>query len=504
VFPNITKLDHKGTPGEQVLAFIQRHGLVRSAQTLLVGVSGGADSVCLLHLLAKLKEELGVELHVAHLNHMLRNGESQDDAEYVSKLSDRLGLRSTIEQRDVSDYQRKHHLSLEEAAREVRYQFFAQVASSVGTNQVAVGHTADDQVETILMHLVRGGGTHGLRGIQPLTSWKSAQGIQLTVARPLLEVSRREAETYCQEYRLNPRQDSSNLLTTCFRNRIRHELIPQLQEYNPNIKQGLLRTGQALAEVHSFLEEQLPPVWGKVISERNGTLVLRAGEISRLHPALQRHLLREALRHLLGDLKDIEWRHIESMRKALTLAPGKRVCLPRGLTLSVEYGECVIGTDSASLPSLVLKESELKLPGETQLPGWSVEATFFDQPQRATALCKDATGNSLASASAPIAHLDASAAGNKLMVRGRRPGDRFQPLGMGQPKKIQDFMVDAHIPRACRDQVPLVCSPEQILWVVGWRIADRAKVTEDTRRVLRLEFKEVNSCQRREQYETAS
>ena len=192
------------------------------------------------------------------------------------------------------------------------------------------------------------------------------------------------------------------------------------------------------------------------------------------------------------------------MRRALTLAPGKRICLPRGLTLSAEYGECVVGVDSADPPSLGLEGMELNVPGQTRLPGWSVEAAFFDQPQRVAELFEGATGNSPELVPVPVAHLDADAAGNKLVVRRRRPGDRFQPLGMGQPKKVQDFMVDAHIPRARRDHVPLVCSPEQILWVVGWRIDDRAKVTEDTRHVLRLEFKRVNSYQRREQYETAN
>lgn len=330
---------------DRVFGFIRRNGLVSGEKLLIVGVSGGPDSVCLLHLLVSLKERLGIRLHIAHLDHMLRGMESEADARYVSELAKRLGIGITLEQRDVKSYQREHCLSLEEAAREVRYQFFAKVASSMGTDRIALGHTADDQAETILMRLVRGSGVYGLQGIQPLTQWESLADTRLMVVRPLLQVNREEIEAYCQQHDLQPRRDSSNLSSSYFRNRIRNELMPLLQNYNPRINEALLRTADSLAIDFSFLEQQVFQIWDKVVSEEGEALVLNANELIRLHPALQRYLLREAVRRLLGNLKDIGWKHIESMVAALSMRAGKRLNLPRGLSFYIEREEFRITKD---------------------------------------------------------------------------------------------------------------------------------------------------------------
>jgi len=415
---------------------------------------------------------------------MLRGVESQADAEYVSQLAHRLGVDATVEQREVKSYQAKHRLSLEEAAREVRYQFLAEVAKSVGAKRIAVGHTADDQAETVLMHLLRGSGTYGLQGMSPLTIWELRADTKLVIIRPLLEINRSEIEVYCQQNALAPREDSSNLSHAYLRNRIRHELLPLLQSYNPNINEVLLHTADSLAVDFSFLELQLSQIWDNVVTEEGGGLVLNTKEINRLHPALQRYLFRQVLRRLLGNLKDIEWKHIEKMRKALSLPAGRRVSLPKGLTLYVEYGKCFITANAATLlpPFPPLEgEYQLKVPGETALPGWRVIATILPAGKQEPA--QDAPlPLSL------IAYLDFEATGNQLTVRRRKPGDRFHPLGVGQLKKLQDFMVDAKISQAWRDYLPLVCSPQHILWVVGWRIDERVKVTSATKQLLRLQF----------------
>ena len=463
-------LNIKSLP-KRVLGFIQRHNLILSGETLLLGVSGGPDSACLLHLLVKLKERLDVKLHIAHLNHGLRGAESEADARYVAELSNRFGLPVTIEKRDVKGFQREHRLSLEEAAREVRYHFFAELAGALGAKKVALGHTSDDQVETILMHLIRGSGTLGLGGMQPLTPWKS-----LIIVRPLLEVSREETEAYCQEHNLSPRRDSSNLSLSYLRNRIRHELIPLLQIYNPKIKQALLHTATILAKDSSFLKEQTSQIWYRAITKEDGRITLDTKEFASLHPALQRTLVREAISQLLGDLKDIEWKHIESIISALTLPASKRLSLPRGLSLSTQYSKCVISSPSTQSPFPILEgECQLKVPGETLLPGWQVKAIILESAPSF-------------SSEAFKAYFDFDKVGEEIIVRNRRRGDRFQPLGMGEPKKLQDFMVDAKIPREIRDYIPLVCSPQHILWVVGWRIDDRVKVTENTKKILCLGF----------------
>ena len=468
---------------QRVLRFIQKEELIpgkagEKGRKMLVGVSGGPDSVCLLHILDQLRETLGVSLHVAHLNHMLRGVDSDADARYVAEFSGTLGIPATVEKRDVEAYRKEHRLSLEEAAREVRYGFFSQVAESVGAGHIALGHTQDDQVETILMHLVRGTGLAGLRGMGPVTSLRPPGGGVLVVVRPLLEVARRETEEYCRAYDLNPRSDFSNYSLDYTRNRFRYELIPLLQSYNKNVGAALMRTAHAAADELSYLEEGVSLVWERVVREQPNGLLLDSEALLSLHPALQRHLLRRVLGEVLADLTDIQSIHIEKMMEALSKPAGKRLSLPRGLVFHVGYNTCLVtkgAVDTCPFPPLE-GEYKLNVPGDTAFPGWRVKAGIIRPGGKAEGLG---------------ACLDLDEAGSDLVVRGRRAGDRFQPLGMGEAKKLQDFMVDAKVPRSWRDRVPLVCSSEGIIWVVGWRIAEPVRVTDSTKQVLRLEFKRL-------------
>jgi len=480
---------------QRVLHFIQEHQLVSGQHKLLVAVSGGADSVCLLHILVKLQDALDIKLHVAHLNHQLRGIEAEADAQYVSNLAHQLGIPATIQQRDVKAYQAQHHLSLEEAAREVRYTFLAQVARSIGTSQVAVGHTVDDHIETILLHLIRGTGTRGLRGLQPSTVWQSATNKDsLTILRPLLQVGRWETADYCQSQDLMPRIDASNLSLSPLRNRIRHQLLPLLQSYNPRVAEALLRTARIATDDLAFLDREVIRIWDEVVQKEGGTTILDKERFSHLPPPLKRNLLRAAIEKLLGNLRDIETRHIEEIMAALTKPAGKRLNLPGGLIFSVEYDKYLLGSDPAALSPFPSLEAEfsLKIPGETRLPGWCIEATIISREQMA----EKGKGIGLIN-NGFTAYFDLDRTGNKLVVRCRQPGDKFQPLGMSQTKKLGEFMIDAKIPCAWRQQVPIVCSPEHILWVIGWRIDDRVKVTESTEQILCLKFERSQSGGRR-------
>ena len=468
---------------QRVYRFIQKEGLApdqtgEKGRKVLVGVSGGPDSVCLLHILDQLKESLGVRLHVAHLNHMLRGVESDADASYVKELSDALGISATFGKRDVEDYHREHNLSLEAAAREVRYDFFSRVAESIGAGCIALGHTQDDQVETILMNLVRGTGIMGLKGMGPIRRLRSPGGGILMVVRPLIEVSRRETEEYCRLYKLNPRSDFSNFSLEYTRNRIRHELVPLLRQYNRNIGATLMRTARAATDELSFIEKQVCREWDRVVRVQPNGLLIDNEALLSLHPALQRHLLRQVLGQILGDLTDIESVHIEKMMEALSKPAGKRLSLPRELVFHVGYQTCLVTRGSVDICPLPVLEGEnrLNVPGETELPGWLVRASITQPVEKAGGF---------------VACLDLDSAGSDLVVRGRKAGDRFQPLGMGETKRLQDFMVDAKIPGLWRDCVPLVCSPEGILWVVGWRIAESVKVANGTKKVLRLKFEMI-------------
>jgi len=470
----------------RVLDFVRRYNLSPQQGRLVVAVSGGPDSVCLLHLLNQLKAELGILLHATHLNHMLRGHDSDADAVYVVELCVNLGVPVTVERRDVSAYQEEQHCSLEEAARHVRYTFLHEVAVSQGADRVAVAHTADDQAETILLHLVRGSGLRGLRGMQPLSFWKTGSGEKLTVVRPLLEVRHAETEAYCQTHQLSPCYDTSNMSPVFLRNRLRQELLPLLEKYNPSINEALLRTGHLLDDDYSFIEELAGPLWAEVASREQANLVLNSAKLISLHPSLQRYLLRRALEEFLGTLKDIEAVHIEQMRTALTSRRrvGKSISLPGGLMLAIDYRKATLSYDPEALCPLPVLEGlhAVKLSGDTVLPGWLIKARELPG--------KDAP---LEQTSRWQACFDLDKLSAALAVRGRRRGDRFQPLGLAQPQKLQDFMVNAKISRIWRDRVPLVVSGEDIIWVAGWRIAEPVKVTPQTKRVLCLEFEQAKS-----------
>lgn len=493
---------------QRVLSFIGENGLVSGQHCLLVAVSGGADSVCLLHILIKLRRELGIRLHIAHLNHQLRGAEAEADARYVANLAYRLDIPATIEQRDVKAYQAQQHLSSEEAAREVRYTFLAQLANSIGVSRAAVGHTATDHIETILMHLIRGTGTRGLRGLQPSSRWQSS-GNSLTIIRPLLPLSRQETADYCRNHQLIPRVDASNLSLSPLRNRIRHQLLPLLESYNPRVAEALDRTARIAVDDLAFFDQEIDRLWGKIVQKQGNTITLDKIGFLELPTALKRYLLRRVIEDLSGNLKDIETRHIEEIIDALTKPAGKRLSLPGGLIFTIEYQRYLMGPEPAALSPFPILGAEfsLKLPGETALPGWHIEATIISpsvikgKPEGALALSetisplpidkgKGIKGVGLINKQF-TAYFDRDKTGDRLLVRPRRPGDRFQPLGMSQPKKLGEFMIDAKIPAAWRQRIPLVCSPQHILWVVGWRIDQRVKVSDTTKQVLCLKFERV-------------
>jgi tRNA(Ile)-lysidine synthase len=339
----------------KVIDFIRRHSLVSPGETVVVGVSGGADSVCLLHVLAKWQKESGLKLHVAHLNHQLRGAESEADAEYVSGLARSLGIPVTIGRQDVAAYRRTRSISVEEAARELRHAFLAGVAGDVGAGRIALGHTRDDQVETILMHILRGTGTGGLCGLaacSPLALRVRTQSAiaspdlsgrsNLLVIRPLLDITREETTGYCREQRLDPRIDSSNLSLSFFRNRLRLELLPLLRQYNPAVDRALLRLADIAGEDSAFIEGQAALLWDEVIRQEDDAVHVDRKGAARLPVALQRQLLRAAVAKLAGDTRDIEAGHIEAARGLLRKPVGKRVSLPHGLVCRGEYDELVI------------------------------------------------------------------------------------------------------------------------------------------------------------------
>ncbi len=480
----------------RALDLIREHDLPGGQKRCLVAVSGGQDSVCLLHILSNLREALNVDIHIAHLDHGLRGAESDADARYVARLGKKLGIPATIEKRDVKSFRAKHKLSLEEAAREVRYAFFADVAKAIGTDRVAVAHTNNDHIETILMHLIRGSGLRGLRGLQSVNKWQSADK-NITVVRPLLGISREDTGEYCRTLRLRPRTDSSNLSLSPFRNRVRLELMPLLEKYNPRIAEALQRTSLQAMESSDFIEQESRGLLDRIVRREDGAFVLDKRKLEGVLPVVQKSLVWLVLEKLQGNLTDIESRHIDEITAALTLPAGRSINLPGGLIFAVDYDKFLLTRGPAELSPLPVLEGEvrLKIPGKTIFSGWEVTAGFNgntggDAPYRVRGrLCATSSWGDRQDA-CPVftAYLDFDKTGKDLTARGLKTGDIFQPLGMEETKKVARFMIDAHIPRSWRDRVPVVASPRQIVWVAGWRIDERVKITEGTRNALRLEF----------------
>jgi len=479
----------------RVINFIRQYGLMPGGEMLIVAVSGGADSVCLLHLLARWRDELGVELHVAHLNHELRGDESDSDARYVADLAGYLSLPITVGRQNVAGYRSRKKCSLEEAARELRYSFLAKVAGETGSRRVIVGHTRDDQVETVLMHILRGTGVSGLCGLKPCSPMMYGEGVplqqgegNLVVVRPLLELTREETQNYCQEHGLGARMDSSNMSLSFFRNRLRLELLPLLRGYNPNVDEGLLRLAEIAGEDQSFMEKQALQLWDDMAWQEGGAVGLDSKKLCGLSVSLQRQIIRLGIARTLGDSRDIEAKHIELVRALLNKVTGKKIALPRGLVCRTEYGRVILELSPLPCrPVLPLPgETLLEVPGETILPGWRVLASIFSRADGHDfgwgEEARKPGGERL------TAEFDLQRTGVELSVRQRQRGDRFQPLGMGMPKKLRRFMVDAKIPRSLRGDVPIVCAHGQVIWVVGWRIGDGCKITDATGEILQLEF----------------
>jgi tRNA(Ile)-lysidine synthase len=449
---------------------------------LIVAVSGGQDSLALLLLLAELRQPLGLDLHVAHLDHGLRGRESREDAQFVEEMARRLSLPVTTEREDVESYRTGRHLSLEEAAREVRYSFLSGVAVAQEAAAVVLGHTADDQAETILMHILRGSGLAGLTGMSPRAYWPYAHHDQsIALVRPLLEVRREETRAYCLWKGLTPREDSTNLSPKFTRNRLRSDLMPRLRSYNPRFQEALLRLGRSASQDQAYILEEAAKARDRLASDSgDGITIERAGFVT-LPQTLRRHLLRLVYQEIRGSSHGLEHGHLEGMVELAQGRTGKQMDLPDGLVFSVGHEFLRLGFGKSRPPDapVVAGEYPLMVPGDVEIPGWTIRARL-------------SPGNgAVPPAGVYAVRLSEGSVGRRLMVRGRRPGDRFHPLGMAGYKKLQDFMVDEKVPRDMRDRVPLVLSDERIAWVVGHRIAHWARLTEDTTGVVDLEFSPV-------------
>ncbi len=451
---------------ELVRGTITKYGMLPLKAKVVIGVSGGPDSVSLTHLLRRLREEYHLTLWIAHLNHLLRGKDGDKEQEWVRRFGQQLGIGVISDSTDVAGLARKQKLSLEEAGRLARYDFLARVADRAGATRIALGHTASDQVETFLMRMIQGSGLGGLAGIPPVRD---------RFIRPLIETFRDRIEIYCREMSLHPCQDSSNLDECFLRNRIRLNLIPDLsEEYNPKIQEAVLRVTQILRQEEDYLEmgteKTLRPI---IVGQSKGELILDVQKLDCLHPAMQRRVIRKVLGRVKGSLKGVTFTHISSILGMDGEKGTKKLDLPDGLTVQREYKRLRIGRKKSKKPFF---EYSLVVPGRTELavPDLALETRIVPRRSANFPRGKGAV------------YLDWDKLEEPIVVRQRKIGDRFQPAGMKGTKKIKDFFIDLKIPLEKRDTIPLVVSKGRIAWVVGFRVDERFKTKNDTQRVLEI------------------
>ena len=456
----------------RVLRFVREKKVFNAGEHVLAGVSGGADSTALLHVLAHLRAELDLQLSVAHFNHRLRSQqEAGEDERFVAAQAQTLGISIVTGAGDVRAAAAKESTSVEDAARRLRYRFYARCAAALGASVVSTGHTADDQAETVLLHVLRGSGLAGLRGMAARAPWPFGAGPQL--ARPLLQLGREDTERYCREIGVTPRQDPTNLLLDATRNRVRQELLPLLRQYNPRIREALARLSQAAALDASYLDDHAAGLYRELATQQERTVTFRRVDLQALAPALQLRILQYAVARLTPAPPPVEAVHLEAALAALGRRRGA-VSLPGQVELTVTPGSVVMR--HGPRPAVQdIAETPLTVPGITDLPGWTIEAELAP-----------AAPGEIADHGPLDVIVDADALGPTPYVRSRRPGDRLRPLGLRGQKKLQDILVDAGVPLEERDGLPLVCGAGGILWVTGVRIAQDAAITTRTVAAVRL------------------
>ena len=455
----------------RVLRTVRMHRMVSHGGRVLVALSGGADSIAMLHLLREL-ETTGVLTiaGVAHFNHRLRGAAADADERFCRDLAASLDLPIEADSTDVRGLAAAEGRSLEDAARTARYAFLEAAADRLEAEAIAVGHSVEDQAETFLLRLLRGAGPRGLAGIRPRTG---------RVVRPLIEISRQELRDYVQERQLAFREDESNADLSIARNAVRHRLLPLLQAFSPSVADVLAREADIAREDEDFLCQTAIDLASSIVLDTKHGIEVEIDSVRVLHPALASRVVREALDRAAPG----QFFGRDHIRSTLTLmdAPGNgagaALSLP-GLSVRREGGRLVFG-GSRLEPFSNSFQFPLSIPGEVALPGWTVSAQAESEKG-------DRSFSAAAVSVAAVMKLP-------LAVRSRKPGDRFRPLGMGgQGRKLQDFLVDRKVSRSERDTLPLVVdSDDRIVWVVGQSVAEDFRVTDTSQGVILLKAKRL-------------
>jgi tRNA(Ile)-lysidine synthase len=444
---------------DRIKKTIQEYQLLGKKDRILIAYSGGVDSTGLLNLLLELREEWSFELFLGHFNHKLRHTADEDE-QFVKRMAQKYSLPLFVGSKDVRSYARKKKLNIEEAGRELRYDFLKKTALKIGGAKIATGHTMTDQAETFMMRLMRGSGLRGLAGIFPL--------VEGTIIRPLIQVEHRDIEAYLKEKGIKCRIDESNLDRRFLRNRIRLDLIPYIQEnFEPEIVSSLGRIASIIREEDRLLEKIAQEKTKKAISKKNNQISLEVKSLSSFPRAMARRVVRDFISELRGNLREISFEDVESV---LSLKEGKEFPLRKDHVLRREKDQIFL---KGKIPPkiryeyrwegkgpLEIKELKLKFEGKKIKRGKSLSLDFDDQTS---------------------AFLDLGKLKFPLLVQNRSEGDRYQPLGAPGQKKLKEIMRAKGIPLSERERRPVFLSGDKIIWILGLPVSEKFKVEKGTR-----------------------
>jgi tRNA(Ile)-lysidine synthase len=444
---------------------IEKYKMLRPGDRVVAGVSGGADSICLLHILLQLRE-CSTDIIVAHLDHGIRGKEAKRDLLFVKRTALSLGLKFEPGEADVPRFKKESNMTLEEAARVLRYRFLEETRRKFGADKIATAHTLDDQAETVLMRLMRGSGARGLSGIPPVS-----KGV---IIRPLIETTRQEIEKYLESKGIGWIEDSTNKLRTIQRNRIRLDLIPELETYNPRIKETLSRTSDLMRIEEDYIDREAKKNFARIFALGAHELKGDLKRFRRIHQALRLSILRLAIEELYKGLKNVTSLHLLSADEYLMSgAASGEIEFPDGIVIAKGYDTFLVTSRSG----LERRFSyTIDAPGKWSFPEFDVDI-------------ENVTAVTLEEEREDVAYLDSGKVEFPIEIRSPKAGDRFIPLGMKGEKKLKNFFVDEKIPRFERYGVPIFTSKGEIFWVGGMRIDDRFKVRRKGKKALKLSLR---------------
>jgi tRNA(Ile)-lysidine synthase len=458
---------------DKVRKTIDQYHLLNKGDRLIIGVSGGVDSMVLLHFLNACRQEFEISLVVAHVNHGLRPKEAEKEAEVVQREAERLGWPYEYGQFNVKEFQKTGGFSPQDGARRIRFHFFNSLLKKHGANKIALGHNADDQVETVLLRLIRGAGLKGLKGMLPIRERR--------VIRPLLEVWRGEIESFAGEMGISYLVDSSNLNGNYLRNRIRLNLVPLIEkEYQSNFKEILLRTSAILREENDYLEREAEEACQKIVQREQNAFSFLFSRYQSLHEVIQWRVIQRILGEISGEERIMEEGGGSDVRlifeKLQLPSPSFLLELPFGVCFEKRYDRVLLRKGRGeNVPPF---EVDLISPGRTYIEEIGKEVVIEEIPKEDKFLSFNESSHT--------GLLDYQKLQFPLKIRNFRPGDRFQPLGVKGTQKLKEFFIDHKVPRFERPKVPVLISGEMIAWIIGYRIDERVKVNEKTQRILKV------------------